>query len=176
MSKFINPAAVIAQTGLKSGMVAADLGCGNGFYVLPAAQLVGPEGLIYAVDVVESKLAATISIVNQFGYKNVKVIRADLTKPLLEIPAGTVDLAIIGNVLHEISDKNSLLKNAYKILSTNSGLLVVEWKKELTPFGPPVSKRIEQQQLEIMLMQMGFKKHSELEADGYHYAILFEKS
>ena len=175
MSRFINPAKVIAQTGLKRGMVVADLGCGSGFYVVPAAQLVGPEGTVYAVDVIETKLAATVSIANQFGYKNVRVIKADLAKPLTEIPEGTVDLVIVGNILHETSSKEALIKNAYRILSNNSGLLVVEWKKELTPFGPPIAKRIDQQQLEIVLMQSGFKKHGELEADSYHYAVLFEK-
>lgn len=175
MSKFINPSSIIAQTPLSRGMVVADLGCGSGFYVLPAAQLVGSEGIVYAVDVQENKLAATSSIANQFGYKNVKVVKADLSKPILEIPEGTVDLVVIGNILHEITNKEALLKNAYRLLSSNSGVLVVEWKKQLTPLGPPITKRIDQTALEVMLMQSGFQKVSELEADGYHYAVLFRK-
>lgn len=175
MAKFINPSAVLAQTPLSRGMVVADLGCGSGFYVVPAAQLVGPEGTVYAVDVLETKLAATTSIANQFGYKNVKVIKADLTKPVLEVPDGVVDLVVVGNILHEIVKREPLIKNAYRMLSNNSGILVVEWKKELSPLGPPLSKRIDQQSLEILLMQNGFKKHSELDADSYHYAVLFEK-
>ena len=103
MSKFINPSEVVAQTGLMQGQVVADLGCGNGFYVLPAAQMVGSTGTVIAVDVMEAKLAATISITNQFGYKNVRVIQADLAKPMLDIPANFVDMVIIGNILHEIS-------------------------------------------------------------------------
>ncbi|HVY67708.1 MAG TPA: methyltransferase domain-containing protein, partial [Patescibacteria group bacterium] len=31
-------------------MTVADLGCGSGFYVIPAAQLVGPEGTVYGLD------------------------------------------------------------------------------------------------------------------------------
>ncbi len=158
-----------------AGQVAADLGCGNGFYVLPAAQLVGGSGMVYAVDVVESKLGATVSIANQFGYKNVRVVQADLTKPLLEMPENTCDLVIAGNIIHEISDRGMLLRNIYRIMRTGGHLLVVEWKRELTPLGPPLDKRIEQQQLEVLLMQKGLRKLKSLEADGYHYAILFEK-
>src|SRR3989338_8247878 len=99
-SKFINPSLVVAQTGLMQGETVADLGCGNGFYVLPAAQLVGNTGTVMAVDVVESKLAATVSIANQFGYKNVRIVQADLAKPLLEIPEHSCDVAVIGNILH----------------------------------------------------------------------------
>jgi len=175
MEKFINPATVVAQTGLGRGMTVADLGCGSGFYVVPAAQLVGDQGMVYAVDSEEKKLAATVSIVNQFGYKNVKVIKADLNKPLVEIPEGSMDLVIIGNILHEVKDKRALLKNAYKIIGNDSGIMVVEWKKGLTPIGPPINKRIDQQALEVMLMQTGFQKVKDLEADSYHYALLFRK-
>lgn len=175
MLKFINPSLVVAQTGLMQAQVVADLGCGNGFYVLPAAQMVGREGTVYAVDVVETKLAATVSIANQFGYKNVRVVKADLEKPLFDIPENSCDLVIVGNILHQINQKDALIKNIYRILKNPGRVVVVEWKRTATPFGPPLNLRIEQQALEIMLMQAGLRKVRELEADGYHYAVLFEK-
>ncbi len=175
MSRFINPALVVAQTGLMQAQTVADLGCGNGFYVLPAAQMVGNQGTVYAVDVVETKLAATISIANQFGYKNVRVVKADLSKPLLELPENFCDLVIVGNILHEIDHKEGLIKNIYRILKQGGRVMAVEWKRAATPFGPPLERRIEQQALEIMLMQAGLRKIKELQADGYHYAMLFEK-
>lgn len=175
MARFINPAQVVAQTGLMQAQTVADLGCGNGFYVLPAAQMVGGQGTVYAVDVVEAKLAATVSIANQFGYKNVRVVKADLTKPLFDVPENSCDLAIVGNILHEISQKEGLIKNVYRVLKPGGRVVAVEWKKTATPFGPPLDRRIEQQALEIMLMQAGLRKTRELESDGYHYAVLFEK-
>jgi ubiquinone/menaquinone biosynthesis C-methylase UbiE len=175
MSKFLNPAAVVAQSGIMQGQVVADLGCGNGFYVLPAAQMVGSTGTVIAVDVMEAKLAATISITNQFGYKNVRVIRADLAKPLLDIPENSCDMVIVGNILHEISETEQLIKNIYRVLKTPGKAIVVEWKKTATPFGPPLNKRVDQEKLEVLLMQAGFHKDKDLQADGYHYAVLFEK-
>lgn len=175
-NKFINPSAIMAQTGLMRGEVVADLGCGNGFYVLPAAQLAGPEGQVIAVDVQESKLAATVSIANQYGYRNVKIVRADLAKPLVAIPESTVDMVILSNILHEIGQgREMLLKNAYRILKTGGKLVVVEWKKELSPIGPPVENRLEQEAAEMILMKAGFRKDKDLQADGYHYAVLFLK-
>src|SRR5271156_5595771 len=103
--KFLNPAEVVAQSGIMQGEVVADLGCGNGFYVLPAAQMIGPSGMVYAVDVQTQKLAATVSIANQFGYKNVRVVQANLGKPILDIPQNSCDLVIVGNILHEIESK-----------------------------------------------------------------------
>ncbi|MBI5530654.1 MAG: class I SAM-dependent methyltransferase [Candidatus Doudnabacteria bacterium] len=175
MSKFLNPSEIVAQTGLMQGQVVADLGCGNGFYVLPAAQMVGNSGTVIAVDVVEEKLAATISIANQFGYKNVRVVKADLAKPIMEIAPNSCDLVIVGNILHEISGKDQLIKNIYRILKSPGRVVIVEWKRTATPFGPPIDKRIDQEKLEVLFMQAGFRKDKELHTDGYHYSILFEK-
>lgn len=174
-TKFLNPSLVVAQTGLMQAQTVADLGCGSGFYVLPAAQMVGKEGTVYAVDVQESKLAATVSIANHFGYKNVRVVKADLEKPLLELQSDSCDLVIIGNILHQIKQKEPLLKNVYRILKTGGRLVIVEWKRTATPFGPPLEKRVDQQKLEILLMGAGLRKVKELDADGYHYAELYEK-
>lgn len=176
ISKFINPSSVIAQAGIMRGEVVADLGCGNGFYVLPSAQLAGPEGEVIAVDVQESKLAATISIANQYGYRNIKVIRADLAKPLIDIPENSVDSVVLSNIMHEIGQgREVLLKNVYRILKTGGKVVVIEWKKELSPIGPPINSRLDQQSAEIQLMNAGFRKGKDIEADGYHYAVLFIK-
>src|SRR6185436_7508963 len=134
--KFLNPSEVVAQTGIMQGEIVADLGCGNGFYVLPAAQMVGPTGTVYAVDVQTSKLAATISIANQFGYKNVRVVQANLGKPLLDIEPNSCDMVIVSNILHEIEDAHELIKNVYRILKSPGRVLAVEWKRTATPFGP----------------------------------------
>lgn len=175
-TKFLNPAEVVAQSGLMMGQVVADLGCGNGFYVLPAAQMIGPTGVVYAVDVQTSKLAATVSIANQFGYKNVRVIQANLAKPLLDIEMNSCDLVIVGNILHQIPEKAELIKNIYRILKSPGGrVVIVEWKRTATPFGPALDKRVDQEKLEVLLMQAGFRKDKDLLADGYHYAVLFEK-
>jgi len=174
-TKFLNPAEVVAQTGIMQGEIVADLGCGNGFYVLPAAQMVGPTGTVWAVDVQTSKLAATISIANQFGYKNVKVVQANLGKPLLDIQQNSCDLVIVSNILHEIDDSQQLIKNIYRILKSPGRVVAVEWKRTATPFGPPLEKRLDQVKLEIMLQQAGFRKEKDLDADGYHYAVLYGK-
>jgi ubiquinone/menaquinone biosynthesis C-methylase UbiE len=174
-TKFVNPAEVVAQTGLMMSQVVADFGCGNGFYVLPAAQMVGPTGMVIAVDVQTAKLTATLSIANQFGYKNVRVIQANLGKPLLDIPMNSCDLVIIGNILHQTDHKEELIKNVYRILKSPGRVVAVEWKRTATPFGPPLERRLEQTKLEIMLQSAGFRKDKDLLADGYHYAVLYEK-
>jgi ubiquinone/menaquinone biosynthesis C-methylase UbiE len=68
-----------------------------------------------------------------------------------------------------------LLKNVYRILKTGGKIVVIEWKKELSPIGPPMQNRLDQTMAEMVLMKAGFRKGKDLEADGYHYAVLFLK-
>ena len=175
MAQFINPLNVIAQAGLGVGQIVANLGCGSGFFATAAAQVVKDPGKVYAVDVQESKLEATMSSARHFGYKNVFVVKADLDKPLSGIPEGSCDLAIIGSVLHEARAREVLLQNAYRVVKTGGKVLVVEWKKERTPFGPALDARIDQETVTRMFTSLGFRKERDLDADKFHYAMLFVK-
>jgi len=172
--KFINPSTVVAQVGLKNGQTVADLGCGAGFYAIAAARLVG-NGQVYAVDVQDAKLAATQSAARQNGLKNITTIKADLDKPLLDIAESSCDAVILGSILHEIGSREALFKNAYRILKTGGKILAVEWKKEMTPLGPPMDKRLAETELEQEFAKIGLRKEKSLPADSYHYAAVFIK-
>ncbi|MDQ3018438.1 MAG: methyltransferase domain-containing protein [bacterium] len=173
--KFINPANVVAQMGLRPGNIVADLGSGSGFFVLAAAKFVGNTGIVYAVDVQEAKLTATLSASTQQGFKNVQAIKADLDKPFTDIEETSCDAVIMASILHEIGSRQALLKNAYRILKTGGKILAVEWKVEHTPFGPPLEKRISEEQLEHELGALGLRKEKGIPADMYHYAAVFVK-
>lgn len=175
MTKFVSPSNLIAYTGIMPGSTVADLGCGGGFYAVAAAKAVGGSGTVYAVDVMEDKLSATLSATKQAGCKNVTVVKADLEKPLSQIQEGSCDLAILASILHEVGSKEALIKNAYSILKTGGQILVVEWKTMASPLGPPMAQRIGQSELEQTFTSLGLRKEKDVPADGYHYAVLFVK-
>jgi ubiquinone/menaquinone biosynthesis C-methylase UbiE len=175
MPRFINPSAVLAHTDLKAGDTVADLGCGSGFYTIPAAQAVKESGKVYAVDIQESKLAVTQSTARQLGCHNITVVKADLDKPLLDIPEGSCDIVITASILHEIGSRDGLLKNAYRLLKTGGKVLVVEWKKEIMPLGPAQELRVAPASLEAEFTHAGLRKLKDIPADSFHYAMLFTK-
>lgn len=175
MSQFTNPNNIVASMGLSRGDVVADFGCGSGYYVVPAAQVVGQDGLVYAVDIQSSMCAVTQSSAKMHNLKNVRVVQTDLTQPLKEIDATSCDAVIVGSVLHQVGNAELVLRNAYKVLKTGGKLLVIEWKPELTTFGPPMEKRIPQKDLEKALQILGLKKDKEINTDSFHYALVFSK-
>jgi len=175
MSKFIDPASIVAQIGLQNGQTVADLGCGSGFYALAAARAVGNTGIVYAIDVQEAKLTATQSAARQNGLKNITVLKADLDRPLLDIAESSCDAVILASVIHEVESRETLMKNAYRLLKTGGTLLAVEWQKRATPIGPDMAKRVSQEELEQLLNKVGLRKAKELQTDGFHYALMFIK-
>ena len=173
--KFINPETIVANMGLRPGSKVTDFGSGAGFYALAAAKVVGNNGRVAALDVQDSKLTATKSATVQKGYSNVEVYRADLEKPFDQIPHGGEDGVILASILHEVKNREALLKNAYALLKSKGLLLVVDWQTEHSPFGPAMDKRISKQDLRKMIEAMGMRHVKDLNGELYHYAMVFEK-
>ena len=48
---FVNPYKLLNAAGLKPGQKVLEVGCGPGFFTIPAAKIVGAEGVVYALDV-----------------------------------------------------------------------------------------------------------------------------
>lgn len=175
MQKFLNPSNIVAQAGVSSGQTVADFGCGSGYYTLPAAQIVGSNGRVYACDIMADKLAVAQSTAMHNGCKNVTVIQTDLEKPVKDIAEGSCDVVIISNILHLAKDRDAIIRNAYAVLKTGGKLVAVEWKKEKTPLGPPLEDRISAEDLIKVLNNLGFVKDREVGADSFHYCLVFVK-
>ncbi|HMQ01704.1 MAG TPA: methyltransferase domain-containing protein [Candidatus Doudnabacteria bacterium] len=173
--KFVNPQKIVGQVGLKPGDRVTDLGCGSGFYTTAAAKLVGNTGRVAAIDVQESKLTATKSITMQTNLQNVEVYKADLEKPLDVLPHGGENVVIMASIIHEVKNREALIRNAYALLESGGKLLVVDWKAETSPFGPAMEKRVSEKEIRHELEGVGFRHSKDLDADLYHYAMVFEK-
>ena len=54
--KWQNPEDILSEIGLRHGMTFADIGCGQGFFTVPAAKIVGDSGKVYASDISETNI------------------------------------------------------------------------------------------------------------------------
>ncbi|HIH96761.1 MAG TPA: class I SAM-dependent methyltransferase [Thermoplasmata archaeon] len=97
--------------GLKRGQKVLEVGCGPGFFTIPAAKIVGEEeGFVYAVDVHPLAIERVKEKIEKEGIKNVEPILANASDTGL--PDQSIDLAFIfglqyiagglGNVIAEI--------------------------------------------------------------------------
>ena len=85
-------------TYVTKGQVAADLGCGPGYYTLALAESAGPEGRVYAVDSDEKAIRALEKKANEHGYRNIEG-HASSASDLSFIEDGSVDFVLASGLL-----------------------------------------------------------------------------
>ena len=83
---------------VKDGQVAADLGCGPGFYTLALADCVGNEGKVYAVDSDLKSIQTLEKKVEKGGYHNIETY-ASSASDLSFIKDESVDFVLANGLL-----------------------------------------------------------------------------
>lgn len=173
--QFFDPEKILAFAGLSRGSVVADFGCGNGFYPVATGKIVGDSGTVYAVDIVEESLQATVSAAKHATLANIHTIKHDLSLPGVNIPDASCDAVILSGILHLEKLRKNVIRETYRVLKTGGKVLVIEWKKEQLPFGPNISQRVSEKQVQDLLVAAGLRFQSEIPADSFHYAMVFVK-
>ncbi|HTW92926.1 MAG TPA: class I SAM-dependent methyltransferase [bacterium] len=165
-----NPESVLALAGLKPTMTFVDLGCGNGFFALPAARAVGAKGRVYGVDASPEFIEELRTRAEAEGLKNLTLTtgRAEETLPCEQC----ADIVFMGNVLHDFDDPAQVLANARKMLKPTGVLVNVDWKDKPSPMGPPMSIRFSAARASGLIENAGFSAGAPQDVGSYHYLIL----
>jgi SAM-dependent methyltransferase len=123
------------------GGVWADLGAGAGAFTLALADLIGPSGVIYAVDKDQRALRQQEAAMRaRFPATTVHSLAADFTRPL-DLPP--LDGVVMANALHFQRDKDATLRLVRGYLRPGGRLLLVEYNADRgNPWVPyPLSYR-----------------------------------
>src|SRR5262249_4736449 len=102
----------------------ADSGAGSGYYVVRLSPIVGSGGRIIAEDVVPEYLRGLRERVRGLGLKNVAIIRGEPHDP--KLPAGSIDVAILVHMYHEIEQPYALLYNLVPALKPQARVGIVD--------------------------------------------------
>ena len=123
LTNFIwNPKRHVKRVPLKEGMVVVDYGCGPGRYTNLVARRVGPKGKVVAVDI--QPLA-----VQMVGEKAARAGLADIETILVDsyntgIDEASVDMVLLIDTFHMISDFDALLREVHRILKPDGRLFM----------------------------------------------------
>jgi SAM-dependent methyltransferase len=118
-----NPERILAGL-VGPGQTALDLGCGMGYFSVPLARLVGPEGRVICVDLQEQMLSAVRRRAERAGVAD--RIRLHRAGPDGIGLGDTADFALAFWMLHEVPDQAAFLAEVGACLAPGGRLLVVE--------------------------------------------------
>ena len=116
-------AAVLASLGcgnptalaeLHPGETVLDLGSGGGIDVLLSARRVGPTGKAYGLDMTEDMLALARDNQRNAGVQNAEFLKGEIEA--IPLPDNSVDVIISNCVINLAADKDSVLREAFRVL------------------------------------------------------------
>ena len=168
--KWQNPEDILASIGLRHGSTFVDLGCGEGFFALPAAKLVGEDGKVYGLDIDGEAIRRLKQKASKEGLKNLCLTVGEAEETLL--CKKCADIVFFGIVFHDFRDPLRVLSNAQKMLKPTGRLIDLDWKKESMKFGPPLQIRFSQTRASSLIQSSGFKIKTVRKTGPYHYAII----
>jgi ubiquinone/menaquinone biosynthesis C-methylase UbiE len=116
------------QLKLMPGMVACDVGSGNGYHTIPMAKAVAPEGKVYASEIQAEMLKFLEERSKKEGVTNIVPLLGTQTDP--KLPESTFDLILLVDVYHEFAEPEAMLKALHKALKPSGQLVLVEFRAE----------------------------------------------
>jgi arsenite methyltransferase len=103
-----------ALARLNPGEIVLDLGSGGGIDVLLSAKRVGPAGKAYGIDMTDEMLGLANENKRKAGAANVEFLKGEIEN--IPLPDNSVDVIISNCVINLSADKDSVLREAFRVL------------------------------------------------------------
>jgi len=150
---FQNPRRSLEKARLREGMSMVDYGCGPGSFTIPAAELVGGKGKVFAVDIHPLAIRAVKQKASRKGLENVETVLVRGYDTGIE--ESSIDRVLLIDTIHLIEDPDALFREVHRMLKPN-GLLFMEKghmamsEQKKTVEGIGLFKIVESQRLMIL--------------------------
>lgn len=91
--KYFDPYKILKNAGLKPGQKVLEVGCGPGFFTIPAARILTNTGIIYAVDIHRLAIKRVQNKIQKEELVNINTILTDATST--DLSDQSIDLAFL---------------------------------------------------------------------------------
>jgi len=155
-----------ALAKLNPGEVVLDLGSGGGIDVLLSAKRVGPTGKAYGLDMTDEMLALAKENKRKAGVENVEFLRGEIEH--IPLPDNSVDVVISNCVINLSSDKDAVLREAFRVLKPGGrfavsdvvtrGEMLPEIRKNVLLWVGCVAGALEENEYRSKLASAGFEQ------------------
>jgi FkbM family methyltransferase len=171
--ELLPPEETLIKLGLHEGDVMADIGCGIGYFTIPASKIVGDNGKVFAMDILPEMLQDVGKKIKDNNISNIEIILTEEND--LKLEDNKVTFAFISTVLHEADEKENFLNEIKRIISPKGRIAIVEWQKINSEFGPPIEHRLDKVDLIKILDTVGFSNISTIDIGENFYGLIAEK-
>jgi ubiquinone/menaquinone biosynthesis C-methylase UbiE len=168
------PQMVISRLGDLSDKVVADIGAGTGYFSMPLAR---KAKKVIAIDIEQQFLDYINRRLSRTPDRKALNLETRLTEP--EDPSlypSEADLVIMVNTYPFIQNRVKYFKKVWEGLKPQGKLVVIDFKKEPLPVGPPVEGKVHPRQIQAELDSAGFDlQQIDTTSLDYQFTISLQK-
>jgi SAM-dependent methyltransferase len=176
-----DPSNLLRALGARAEMRALDLCCGDGYFTVPLARIVGSR--VYALDLDSHMIAQARGEAERQGVTAIEWITADARDVAALIPQ-PVDYALLANTFHGVPDKPALARAVAAVLRPGELFVIVNWhprpREETTVLGvergPATELRMSPASVQEAVEPAGFNLSRLVDLPPYHYGAVFERA
>lgn len=165
------PDALVAALELKPGMVVSDVGAGTGYFARRFAEVVGPQGTVFAADLEPNMVVYLRDRADQESQANLIPVLASRDDPRL--PDGVSDLIFFCNTWHHITDRVAYAQRLRKDLAAGGRVVIVDFLPGDLPVGPPPEHKMSAAEATAEFEQAGYRLAASLDLLPYQYVLIF---
>lgn len=170
------------KLNLREGMKIVDLGCGPGYYTFKFADIVGPEGKVYAIETNPKHLDFLNDHIQRNEIGNVEVVEGEFEGIGLNTAEVDVDMVYLCSLYHNIYaaftsyERDNFIRSIRDVLVDGGRLVIVDndlvYDETIPYHGPYICKDL----LAAHLHYYGFKLVDNYQFTKQRYVLVFEKT
>lgn len=174
----LDASALLAKAGVSVGMTVADCGAGvDAPFAIAAAQMVGPMGTVYALDVVKTALEQIRQKALRKNLHNIEPVWTDLEiyGAAKQLHNNSVDVAVLSNTLFQSRDHAGILTEISRFLKQGGALLILDWKPDSHGIGPANEQCVDPAHVKMVARVAHLEAQEEFSAGQYHWGMILKK-
>lgn len=167
--------AIVRAVGLRSGMSMADIGAGTGLFTPLFAEVAGPRGKVYAVDIAPEFVKHIDQRAAAAGMENVRAVLG--TERSVELPPNSVDVAFICDTYHHFEFPQSTMQSLHRALRRSGEVVLIDFRRIPGQSSEWTLNHVRagQEVFEREVESVGFRKVGEVDLLKQNYFVRFRK-
>jgi ubiquinone/menaquinone biosynthesis C-methylase UbiE len=161
--------------GLQAGDVVADIGAGTGVFSVPMANVVGPTGMVFAVEVDEGFLPIIREKATGAGISNIQAVLGEFEDPRL--PRQDVEVAFFHDVLHHVERRAEYILAVASYMAPQSRMVVVDYDRNIpgNPHQNDPTLMISEEEVNAWMAAAGFMPRERFNLFEEKFFVVYQR-
>jgi ubiquinone/menaquinone biosynthesis C-methylase UbiE len=158
---------------IRPGSTVADIGAGVGYFTWRLAERVGPQGVVYGVDIQQEMLDQLKENMRERHLANVRPVLGSIDDP--KLARDSFDLVLLVDVYHEFSEPEKMLDHIRESLKPGGRLVLLEYRGEDPKVPIRAEHKMTVRQVRAEVEPQGLKFEQSLEILPQQHIIVFKR-